>query len=130
MNLESFKFLIQGIKDTEEKWQKFYNLGLDITEISDPYYKVISHLLKVYYSEDGEDWISWYLHERRDNEDVQAWDADNNPICYSVESLWDHVEKIRVSKDFEEYSPKPEMSDKEREKLIENIFKNFGENGI
>jgi hypothetical protein len=123
MKLESFAYLIKSLKDSFEKDHEFYKLGLDISNISDPYSQIITHLLRVYYGESGEDWISWFLYERVDSDESQAWDEEKNPICYDIESLWKHVEEIRVSSDFQEYVPKKPMTEEERQELLENFFK-------
>ena len=124
MKIEAFEYLISEIKSASSLDSKFYKLGLDIQSISDPYHKIISHLLKVYYGEAGEDWISWFLYERSDDGGDQAWDEDGTPICYDVPSLWDCVEKLRVSGDFKEYAPKKELTEEERLQQIKNLFSN------
>jgi len=99
-------------------------LGLDISNITDPYHQIITHLLRVYYGETGEDWISWYLWERKEGDEDQAWDENKNPICYDIPSLWKHIEELRVSSDFQEYVPPRKMTEEEREELLNNLFKN------
>jgi hypothetical protein len=123
MKLESFAHLIKSLKDSSEKDREFYKLGLDLSNISDPYSQIITHLLRVYYGESGEDWISWFLYERVDDGESQAYDEEKNPICYDVESLWKFVEEIRVSSDFQEYVPKKPMTEGERQELLENFLK-------
>lgn len=123
MKLESFEYLIESLKSASARDHSLYEIGLDISNISDDYHKIITHLLRVYYGESGEDWISWFLYERNDTEEDQAWDENKSPICYDIASLWKHVEEIRVSSDFEEYAPKKPMSDKEIEDHIKEIFK-------
>lgn len=123
MKLESFEYLISSLKEASDRDNSIYKLGLDLSDISDDYQKIITHLLKVYYGESGEDWISWFLYERKEDESFQAWDEDKNPICYDVESLWKHVEEIRVSSDFEEYTPKSPMTPEEVAHHIKSIFK-------
>lgn len=124
MKLESFEFLINSLDNNLNLDHDFYKLGLDVCNITEPYQEVISHLLKVYYGEAGEDWISWFLYERDKNDNTdQAWDEYKNPICYDIPSLWKHVEELRVSLDFKEYIPKRKMSKEEREELLSNLFK-------
>lgn len=123
MKLESFEHLIESLKESSERDRSFYKMGLDISNISDPYHQIITHLLRVYYGKEGEEWISWFMYERRDDEEFQAWDEDENPICYDIESLWKHVEEIRVSSSFEEYVPEKPMTDEEIKEQIRKIFK-------
>jgi hypothetical protein len=130
MRFESFEYLISKLKDQGEADHRFYALGLDLQNIVDPFHHIISHLLKVYYGEEGENWISWFLYERSDSEEAQAWDRDGNEICYDVKSLWAYVEEIRVSSDFEEYVPPKEKTKEEIEENIKQIFKKFNSDGI
>jgi hypothetical protein len=123
MKLESFEFLINSLASNFKTDHSFYELGLDISNITDPYHQIITHLLRVYYGETGEDWISWYLWERKEGDEDQAWDENKNPICYDIPSLWKHVEELRVSSDFQEYVPPRKMTEEEREELLNNLFK-------
>jgi len=124
MKLESFEFLIDSLRtNLDDVDRSFYKLGLDISNITDPYHQIITHLLRVYYGESGEDWISWYLYERKDEDTHQAWDENNNPICYDIPSLWKHVEELRVSSDFQEYVPRKKMTPEEIEQQLNNFFK-------
>jgi len=123
MKLESFEYLIAKLADSSKKDQEFYNIGLDISNISDPYNQIITHLLRVYYGVEGEDWISWFLYERLDDGESHAYDEEKNPICYDIESLWKYVEEIRVSSSFQEYVPKKPMTVDEVTKQFENFFK-------
>jgi hypothetical protein len=123
MKLESFEFLITSLISNSKNDHSFYELGLDISNITDPYHQIITHLLRVYYGETGEDWISWYLWERKEGDEDQAWDENKNPICYDIPSLWKHIEELRVSSDFREYVPPRKMTEEEREELLNNLFK-------
>lgn len=123
MKLESFEYLIEKLANSSKKDNDFYKLGLDISNISDPYSQIITHLLRVYYGEEGEDWISWFLYERVDDGESHAYDEEKNPICYDIESLWKHVEGIRVSSSFQEYVPKKPMTEDEITEQLKNFFK-------
>ena len=62
MKLESFKHLIQSLIESAKRDEAFYEMGLDISSISDPYHQIITHMLRVYYGKDGEEWISWFMY--------------------------------------------------------------------
>jgi len=130
MRFESFEYLISKIKEQGEIDHRFYAMGLDLQNIVDPFHHIISHLLRVYYGKEGEDWISWFLYERSNSEEAQAWDKDGNEICFDLKSLWIHVEEIRVSSDFEEYVPPKERTKEEMEEDLKEIFKKFNSDGI
>lgn len=128
MNLESFEYLLNKLKEVSKNDQSFYKLGLDLQSIVDPYHEIISHLLRVYYSEEGEDWISWYIYEKSDKENMKAWDEEGNEICYDIPSLWRHIEEIRVSIDFKEYYPKKPKDLSEILNSFEEVFSKFNKN--
>jgi hypothetical protein len=106
MKLEVFEKVINQIKEQDEKISALYKMGVDLIEFSDSYSSLRSLLLRAYYGEEGEDWISWFLYERDSSvgaDPNQAWDKDGTPICYDIPSLWKCIEEIRCSTDFVEY---------------------------
>ena len=106
MKLEVFEKVINQIKEQDDKISTLYKMGVDLIEFSDSYSSLRSLLLRAYYGEDGEDWISWFLYERDSSvgaDPNQAWDKDGTPICYDIPSLWKCVEETRCSTDFVEY---------------------------
>jgi len=124
MKYEVFEKLINNMKACSEKDSAIYKLGVDITNVIDDYSQTISLLLKVYYSEEGVEWIDWWLYEKfsPSGEVLTAHDKDGNEICTNLEELWVIVEEIRCSMDFKEYDLKPELSLEERMKIFEQIF--------
>ena len=107
MKLEVFERIIGLIQAQQEKSHALYKIGIDSLNYEEDFQETISLLLKAYYGQDGADWIDWYVYEREGlsgNHTNSATDADGNPICYDVPSLWKCVEECRVSVEFEEYS--------------------------
>jgi hypothetical protein len=127
MKFEVFEKIIKELELCSNKEQKLYDLGFEIYNIVDEYYKIISLLFKSYYSEKGADWIDWFLYERKNiNGSInKVFDNDGNEICKNLKELWLIIEDIRKSKKFIEYQIKPEMTDKERESILKNLFKKF-----
>lgn len=125
MKFEVFEKIINKIKSCSEKDNQIYKLGVDITSIIDDYNRIINLLLRSYYSEEGSEWIDWFLYDREtlSGEILKAYDKNGNEVCKNLKELWIMVEEIRCSIDFKEYQLKPEMSDEERLKIIENLFK-------
>lgn len=121
MKLEVFEEILKTIKVQSDRAHSLYELGVDVIEFTDGYDKIWSLLLKAYYGKAGEDWITWFLFDRdATKEEPQAWDENNNPICYDIPSLWKHVEELRCSEDFKEYElPKPNTG---ADGLLESII--------
>jgi len=102
MTKEVLKYVLDKLEQQEVKNRELYKLDIDITNFLDEYNTIITTLLRVYYGEEGEDWLSWYLYERDPEAPVdQASDENGNPICYDFDSLWEILEQCRLKK--EEY---------------------------
>lgn len=97
MNFEQFKTVIETLEKIRERSHSIYQLGIDLMDYDEPNHIVISTLLESIFKEEGKDWISWYLYERMglDDKIMEAWDENNNPICYNIESLWETVKPYR-----------------------------------
>lgn len=123
MKLEVFEKIITTLQAQQQKSYELCRMGIDLINYEDGYSEAISLLFRAYYGAEGADWIDWYLYERESFKDdpYAATDAQGNPICYDLPSLWKYVEEIRVSVDFEEYSlpgPKRPLSQSD----LENLF--------
>jgi hypothetical protein len=105
MKFEVFEKIVTTLQAQQQKSYDLCRFGIDLINFEEGYSETISLLFRAYYGSDGADWIDWYMYERDpDSGDLnQAHDADGNPICYDIRSLWQTVEEIRVSVDFEEY---------------------------
>lgn len=123
MTLEAFKKVISLLKKESEKTGKLYKLGLDLFNFNDDLQQAISIMFKSHYSEEGEDFISWWLWE--DGRKV-LFDKDDNVVndLTRIEDLWAYVEEIRKSTEFKEYVPvkKKKMAKKQMEKMFGNMF--------
>jgi hypothetical protein len=105
MKLEVFERIIKSLQSQTEKSVGLYRLGVDLFEYEEGYVEALTLMLRAYYGEEGEDWISWFVYERLglDGKVNKAWDKNKKEICYDIPSLWKHVEELRVADDFKEY---------------------------
>lgn len=119
MTYEKFLKVLLGLQKEDKIIKNLYDNGVDLINFADTYHAIINELIKEIYGEDGYEWFNWFCWEsnfgQRDwskgdtykmNEDgiselvhkdgevrFGAYDKDNNPICYSHESLWEYLEK-------------------------------------
>ena len=119
MTYERFLKITLGVKDESEKLDTLYKLGVELYDIADPYHVIINELVKEVQGDEGFDWWSWFCWESdfgqkdwstvptykekldgtvemiHDKGEVRhgAQDAEGNPICYSLESTWEYLEK-------------------------------------
>ena len=123
MKQEVFTHILDKLRSNSRRIDELYALDIDLVNFSNDFSEVIDILLKVYYGQEGSDWIDWYLLERDPNGDQhQATDGEGNPLCYDDKSLWEEVEKCRLDNE-EQYELPVKLTDEEREELL-NMMKN------
>jgi len=110
MNLKLFTAIIENYKKSSEIISELYSIGFDLMEgkytLSDQIYNQFILALETTYTNDAIEWISWFIFEndygKKDwskTKDVNgkfhtiygATDERGKPICYSIESLHDHI---------------------------------------
>lgn len=96
MKYEDFLFVGLQLQKQDRIIDKLNELNMDVMDLVDPYYMIIDRLMREVYGEEGADWFSWFCFENDfGTKGLEAWDANENPICYSWESLWECLEKIK-----------------------------------
>ena len=94
MTYKNFAEIIDRLQKQHQRTHDASKLSIDLIEFNNDLYHIIDLLLGEIYREEGKSWIDWFLYEHVGDENgKKAWDADGNPICYSVESLWEYLEK-------------------------------------
>ena len=121
MKYKDFLFVGLELQKQDKVIDKLNKLNMDVIHLVDPYHAIITKLIKEVYGEEGADWFSWFCYEAdygtkdwstvptyKQNEDGTttllyeagearhgATDEEGNPICYSWESLWEYLEKLK-----------------------------------
>ena len=96
MKYEDFLFVGLQLQKQDKVINKLNELNMDVMDLVDPYYMIIDRLMKEVYGEEGADWFNWFCFENDfGTKGLEAWDANENPICYSWESLWECLENIK-----------------------------------
>lgn len=118
MEYKTFSQIILLLKQESERSQKLYKLGVDVMELNDGLHQIITLLIEEIYGEGGLDWFSWFCYESDfgkkdwsqhdcykivDGKMVKikekgetrygATDENGKPICYSIKSTWQYLEK-------------------------------------
>lgn len=127
MKFEVFEKIITTLQVQQQKSIDLCRFGIDLINYEEGYSETVSLLFRAYYGEEGADWIDWYMYERNPDsgDPLQAQDADGNPICYDIRSLWKMVEEIRVSVDFKEYSlpaPRKPLTQADLDRFFGNLI--------
>ena len=90
MEYEKFEKIILNLQKISDQADILYNNGIDITEVTDNLHIIINDLLGIIFTDDGKDWIDWFMYEKEfgKREDLKAWDG-NDEIAYDIKSLYD-----------------------------------------
>ena len=97
MTYENFLKITLELQKQERIVDNLYKNNVDLLEFIDPYHGLIHLLIKEIYGEEGVDWFSWFCYENDYGQGtLEAWDENKNRICYSHESLWEFLEKLRL----------------------------------
>ena len=94
MNEELFKLIISKFIQLEDFTDNLGKIGLAIVDT--PAYETAGYLfdriIEAYFTEEGCDWINWYMFEKRPNpNEVHATDEDGFEICTNIDELWSIV---------------------------------------
>jgi hypothetical protein len=92
MNFKDFKECIDNLIEMHRKSNEAYQLKIDLIDYTDPYDKVIYLLWSQILTDNGQDWLSWYLYEKdgisgKPRKDMQAWDENGKEICKNLKNL-------------------------------------------
>jgi len=93
MTYKQFKEMMELIEKIRDRSSAICDLGLDLINFEDDYYKIINMLMDAIFDEEAHGWIDWYLYERVGfkNKVNLATDKDGNSICYDIPSLWEEI---------------------------------------
>ena len=126
MEYVKFSEIISLLKSQSDKVNAAYNLKIYLIDFNAELNRVIDILIKEVYGDEGYEWFTWFCYEndfgekdwsglplyKKINDEIVkveevkkdrfgAHDEEGNPICYSVESTWEYLEKYhnRIPKD-------------------------------
>lgn len=95
MNKEDFIKLITNQQEFTSKVDLLHKEGIDLinSDFFDYPCRLFDKILDISFTDEGTDWIDWYLYERNPNsKEPQAWDDCNNPIkTETLDDLWELV---------------------------------------
>ena len=92
MILEIHNFNVQV-----DQWCEVMCANLFESPLVESGWNLISMLINRNFDEEGQDWINWWLYERRVPSDMKAYNEDGSEIPMdTIEDLWNLVEKYRI----------------------------------
>lgn len=99
---EEFIKIIQEYDTFKDRIDKISKAGLQIwnSELVEYSYQTFDRLLKALFTEEGVDWVYWWLLEKRGNPEFKAFDENQKEIpSETIEDLWNVVKQYRIIND-------------------------------
>jgi hypothetical protein len=113
MNYEQFNKIITEYRKLITDISELGSMGFDFYEgkykLISPIENILFTTLELFYTNEGIDWISWFMYESDfgdrnwktiSNDDSHdgygAHDENGNPICHTMVSLFDYIEKYKI----------------------------------
>ena len=100
MEYKEFKKTIQTYKKTCKLFEELYSIGFDFLENEKfPIWGQVDELfaqwISSHYTEEGHDWVSWFIYEN-DYGKLGLTAHDNElPICTDLKSLFDYIQQYK-----------------------------------
>lgn len=91
-----FLELLREQDDQENRLDTLSSIGIEIFDSALIEYgtKMFERLIKSYFTEEGADWIFWWLYEKNGDPEMKAWDENHNEIpMETMEDLWNYVKQ-------------------------------------
>lgn len=95
---EEFLELLKMREAQSERLDKLSDAGFPIwdTDVIEYGNFMFDKVIEVYFTQEGEDWIFWWLYEKNGNPEMKVWDEDNDEIpMETMEDLWRFVKQYR-----------------------------------
>lgn len=126
MTYENFTEQLLAYRKFQKDTSKLYGMGFDFIEgkfkLTDLVITMLQSSIKSHYGQEGLDWVEWFIYESdwgekdwstsdtyKVNENgtseivhkkgevrFGAYDEEGNPICYSLESLWEYLQTFKT----------------------------------
>ena len=123
MRLSNFIQLLQNYRKFNDDISNLHSMGFDLMEgqfqLTYPINNIFKTSLLAHYTQEGYEWVEWFVFEneyglkdwstapgyrmKEDGTSEQVYekgerrygahDENGNPICYSIESLWEYLEQ-------------------------------------
>ena len=99
MTKEQFIKVIKLHKQSTDNLNEYYKIGLDLLDIKnsavEPLFKIIDILFDSIYTEEGAEWISWYIYDNNyGTAGLDAYDGEIQ-ICKNIDELYDYIQKYK-----------------------------------
>lgn len=98
INREAFLELLENRKAQSERIDKLEEIGLSIWDspLIEFGYTMFDKVIEAYFTEEGVDWIDWWLYEKNGDPETKAFDEDKDEIpMETMVDLWRYIKQYR-----------------------------------
>ena len=98
LSKEEFFKILDEQKAQSERIDKLNDAGFSIWDSDFVEYGnlMFERVIKAYFTDEGVDWIFWWLYEKDGDPEMKAWDEDDDEIPMETrEDLWRHIKHYR-----------------------------------
>ncbi len=102
MKKETFLKLIHTITSVDKSQDSLFKLGIDVVDypLFNEIIDVIYSIIKDVYGTEGLDWIEWWVYEKTNNPDLQAFTANENAEIRTIDDLYNYLEQNYIHKSY------------------------------
>ena len=93
---DEFIKLLQEHNDQENRLDILSSIGIEIfsSDIIEYGARMFERLIESYFTEEGANWVFWWLYEKDEDLETKAWDENHNEIpMETMEDLWNYVKQ-------------------------------------
>jgi hypothetical protein len=98
MKYEKFKAIIDYQIGHNNKMDEIYKCKIDLLDVMNDIQRAVEVLWEELLTEDGNEWLNWYLYEKdgisgKPQKDFTANDSDGKEICKDLKGLYEFLVK-------------------------------------
>jgi hypothetical protein len=104
MTFEEFKAIIDLMVDNSKRVDAIYDLKIDLLEFNDDNQQLVCLLWRQLLTEEGYDWLQWflyeknYIHDGKGRKEMNAWDENGKEICRNLKDTYIYLTKQKYFK--------------------------------
>lgn len=97
MTFKEFKTATDYMLEHHKKVISAYKLNIDLIEFSDTQEKLLSMLWRQILTDNGKEWLDWFMYEKdyiedgKGRKELNAWDDDGKEICKTLKGLHEYL---------------------------------------
>ena len=103
MKYKKFKEIVDYQISHNNKMDEIYKCKIDLLDVMNDIQRAVECLWEEVLTEDGDEWLNWYLYEKdgisgKPREDLTANDKNGKEICKDVKGLYEYLSKQKYFK--------------------------------